>query len=142
MGQSPLTAAKRRSRVYLHSDVGLPRELLPGGAKPHGGGGDQGGLIFKHLRDPGSSLFRFFPLLLLQTFAHRRNGFSGITGVLARSVELVLIPEAPGKTFGRSQLALALNEHSVDLPDGSGRQRGAVIRAEAIDCSLIFRGTV
>src|SRR5215469_7042047 len=114
-----VTPGQGRAIARMHK-AGSTRGLLPGGGrKSCGCGCDQGGLILEHFRNAGSGFFCFFPLLLFQTFPHRGNGFSGVTSVLARSVELVLVPEAPRKAVRRCQLALALNEHFVDLADGS-----------------------
>src|SRR3974377_1581057 len=113
---------------------GYSRELFSGSCREFCCCGcNQSRLFLEHLCNAGSSFFRFFPLLRLQTCPHGGNRLRGVTGVLAGSVELVLVPEAPRKTFRRSQLALALNEYFVDLVDRRGRQRGATIRAQTVE---------
>src|SRR6266478_1428145 len=86
-------------------------------------------LILQGVRCPHDLLLGLFPFFLFDGLANTRNRLDTVSGISTGSVDQVLKPRTAGQSFGRSKLALVLQQLRVDrLPRGRAHLQFAVFR--------------
>ncbi len=69
----------------------------------------------KNVREEDDLLVRLAPLMLLDGFANGRERLHAVSGVVARSVDVMAIPAASRQPFVAKKILFEVHENAVDV---------------------------